>query len=38
LHVNGQLLHATLTMLAGASGELDEAGFAAWLRAHIRSR
>ncbi|WP_144732477.1 type II toxin-antitoxin system death-on-curing family toxin [Extensimonas perlucida] len=43
LHVNGQRLHATqaqttLTMLAVASGELDEAGFAAWLRAHIRPR
>jgi death-on-curing protein len=29
---------ATLTMLAVAAGELDETGFAAWLRAHIRSR
>lgn len=43
LHVNGQRLHATqaqatLTMLAVASGELDEVGFAAWLRAHIRPR
>jgi len=43
LYVNGQRLHATqvqttLTMLAVASGELDEAGFAAWLRAHIRPR
>ena len=41
LHVNGQRLHATqvqttLTMQAVDSGELDEAGFAAWLRAHVR--
>ena len=43
LYVNGQRLHATqaqttLSMLAVASGELDEAGFAAWLRAHVRPR
>lgn len=29
---------ATLTMLAVAAGELDEAGFAAWIRAHSRKR
>lgn len=29
---------ATLTMLAVASSELDEAGFAKWLRAHIARR
>jgi death-on-curing protein len=43
LMANGQRLHATqadatLTMLAVAAGELDEAGFAEWLRSHIRSR
>jgi death-on-curing protein len=40
LLLNGQELMAedgdcVLTMLAVASGTLDEAGFAAWLRAHI---
>ena len=40
LLLNGQELMAedgdcVLTMLAVASGALDEAGFAAWLRAHI---
>ncbi len=39
LHLNGQRLSATqadatLTMLALAAGDLDEASFAAWLRAH----
>jgi death-on-curing protein len=29
---------ATLTMLAVASGELDDEGFARWLRAHLRER
>jgi death-on-curing protein len=29
---------ATLTMLAVASGDLDDAGFAAWLRAHLHKR
>jgi death-on-curing protein len=29
---------ATSTMLAVASGELDEATFAAWLREHLRAR
>jgi death on curing protein len=29
---------ATLTMLAVASGSLDEPGFAAWLRTHSRPR
>ncbi len=30
--------NATLTMLAVAAGQLDEAGFASWLRAHCRKR
>ena len=39
LHLNGYRLSvsqvdATLTMLAVAAGEMDEASFAAWLRAH----
>ena len=43
LHLNGYRLSvsqvdATLTMLAIASGELDEAGFAAWLRQHCVKR
>ena len=29
---------ATLTMLAVAAGELDEAAFAAWLRSHLQQR
>lgn len=29
---------ATLTMLAVAAGQLDEAGFAEWLRAHVQRR
>ena len=29
---------ATLTMLALAAGDLDEAAFAAWIRAHTRRR
>ncbi len=29
---------ATLTMMAVASGDLDEAGFADWLRAHVVPR
>jgi death-on-curing protein len=29
---------ATVTMLALAAGELDEAGFAAWLRENVRER
>jgi len=29
---------ATLTMLAVAAGELDEAGFAAWIRGHAVAR
>lgn len=29
---------ATLTVMALASGDIDEAAFAAWLRSHIRSR
>lgn len=28
---------ATLTMFALAAGDMDEAGFAAWLRAHLQS-
>ena len=43
LHLNGYQLgvsqvDATLTMLAVASGELGEAGFAAWLRQHCIKR
>ena len=43
LHLNGYRLSvsqvdATLTMLAVAAGTLDEAGFAAWLRAHCVKR
>ena len=43
LHLNGYRLSvsqvdATLTMLAVASGELDEAGFSAWLRQHCVKR
>ena len=43
LHLNGYRLSvsqvdATLTMLAVASGELDEAGFATWLRQHCVKR
>lgn len=43
LHLNGYRLgvsqvDATLTMLAVASGEMDEAGFADWLRRHCVKR
>ena len=43
LALNGYRLQATqaeatLTMLAVAAGSLDEAGFAAWLRGHVRDR
>ena len=43
LHLNGYRLSvsqvdATLTMLAVAAGEMDEASFAAWLRAHCVKR
>jgi death on curing protein len=43
LELNGHRLHAAdadcvLTMLAVAAGDLDEAGFAAWLRANIANR
>lgn len=31
-------VEATLTMLSVAAGSLDEAGFAAWLRAHVERR
>ena len=31
-------VEATLTMLAVAAGELDEAGFVAWLRSHAVAR
>ncbi len=31
-------LEATLTMLAVAAGEIEEAAFAAWLRAHLEAR
>lgn len=43
LHLNGYRLgasqvDATLTMLAVAAGEMDEAGFAEWLRPHCVKR
>jgi death on curing protein len=43
LHLNGHRLSvsqldATLTMIAVAAGEMDEARFAAWLRAHCVKR
>lgn len=43
LALNGSALNASdvdcvMTMLAVAAGELDEAEFAAWLRAHIAPR
>jgi death on curing protein len=43
LHLNGYRLSvsqvdATLTMLAVAAGEMDEAGFAGWLRPHCVKR
>jgi death on curing protein len=43
LHLNGYRLsvsqvNATLTMLAVAAGEIDEAGFAGWLRPHCVKR
>lgn len=43
LMLNGYRLRATqadatLAMLAVAAGELDDAGFAAWLRAHAAAR
>ena len=43
LAVNGYRLHATqvdatLAMLAVASGEMDEATFAQWIRTHIKPR
>lgn len=43
LMLNGQRLSttqvdATLTMLAVASGDLDEPGFAQWLRGHVEPR
>ncbi len=43
LGVNGHRLHATqaeatLTVLGVAAGELSEAGFAAWIRSHIKPR
>jgi death-on-curing protein len=43
LAVNGFRLHtnqvdATLTMLGVAAGDIDEASFAAWIRAHIQAR
>ena len=43
LALNGHRLHATqadatTTMLALASGSLDEAAFAGWLRGHMRPR
>lgn len=31
-------VEATLTMLDAAAGELDEAAFAQWIRAHIQAR
>ncbi|MEO8124406.1 MAG: type II toxin-antitoxin system death-on-curing family toxin [Burkholderiales bacterium] len=43
LALNGSRLTASdvdcvMTMLAVAAGELDEAAFAAWLRAHLQAR
>ena len=43
LHLNGYWLSvsqvdATLTMLAVAAGEMDEAGFAGWLRRNCKER
>ena len=43
LGLNGYRLHATqadatLTVLSVAAGELDEAGFAKWIRAHMQAR
>jgi death-on-curing protein len=43
LAINGLRLHttqaeATLTMIAVAAGQLDEAAFADWLRKHVRPR
>jgi len=43
LHLNGLALQAddaqcVLTQLAVADGTLDERGFAAWLRTHVRPR
>ena len=43
LYLNGYRLNAsqadaTITMLAVASGELSESGFAAWLRTHAAAR
>ena len=43
LAVNGFRLHtnqvdATLAMLGVAAGDIDEASFAAWIRAHIQAR
>jgi death on curing protein len=43
LALNGYHLHATqadatLTVLAVAAGELDERGFAQWIREHIKPR
>jgi death-on-curing protein len=43
LVLNGEQLQAgdvdcVMTMLAVAAGELDEAGFAAWLREHLHPR
>jgi death on curing protein len=43
LALNGYRLHATqadatLTMLAVAAGDIDEASFATWLREHARPR
>ena len=43
LGLNGYRLHATqadatLTVLSVAAGELDEAGFAQWIRTHMQAR
>jgi death-on-curing protein len=43
MHCNGHSLEAedvacVLTMLAVASGTLDEAGFAEWIRRHAQRR
>ena len=36
--LNASQIEATQAMLAVAAGEIDEAGFAAWLRQHLAAR
>jgi len=38
VRLNATQVDATLTMFALASGEMDEAAFAAWLRSHLTQR